>query len=163
MDPLIKSQLLYQLSYTPVPAPAPLRGPAARARNIRKKAALARRLRRGMSTGPGSGGGAVDFDHLETYCAGDMQVVTDVLVVFREQAQAWAERLADPGEGGPSEGWRDLAHTIKGAARGIGALALGEAADRAEHGAPSDLAAVRAELDAAVAEVEGYLTRIGGG
>lgn len=121
-----------------------------------------------MSTGPGSGGGAVDFDHLESYCAGDMQVVTDVLVVFREQAQAWAERLADPGEGrpgegGPSEGWRDLAHTIKGAARGIGALALGEAADRAEHGAPSDLAAVRAELDAAVAEVEGYLTRIGGG
>jgi len=103
-------------------------------------------------------GGAVDFEYLETFAAGDMAVVTDVLALFQGQAEGWMARLDAPGDG-----WRDLAHTIKGSARGIGATGLGEVADRAEHGDPSLAPELRAALADALAEIEGYLTRIGGG
>jgi len=102
--------------------------------------------------------GVVDFEYLETFCAGDMQVVAEVLTVFRDQAQLWADSLADP-----RADWRDLAHTIKGSARAVGARALGEAAERAENIGPAVLPLVKAELAEAMAEVEGYLSRIGGG
>lgn len=100
----------------------------------------------------------VDFDYLESFAAGDMQVITEVLELFQGQAEIWRGKLADPGDG-----WRDLVHTIKGASRGIGANRLGDAADRAERGDPSMAGEVRALLDETVAEIEGYLTRIGGG
>jgi HPt (histidine-containing phosphotransfer) domain-containing protein len=94
---------------------------------------------------------AVDFDYLETFAAHDRQVVREVLALFREQAVAWAEGL-DP----EKPGWRDVVHTIKGAARGVGANALGDACDKAEYGEPSDLPAVLAALNAAVDEIEAY-------
>ncbi len=108
-----------------------------------------------MSDAPGQ---IVDFDYLEGYAAGDMGVVTDVLALFRGQAEGWAAQLAAPGAG-----WRDLAHTMKGAARGIGANALGDLCDRAERGDASMAPQVKAMLAETVAEIEGYLTRIGGG
>lgn len=102
--------------------------------------------------------GVVDFEYLETFCAGDMQVIAEVLAVFRDQAQVWGDSLTNPGAD-----WKDLAHTIKGSARAVGARALGEAAEQAENLGPSVLPLVKAELAEAMAEVEGYLTRIGGG
>jgi HPt (histidine-containing phosphotransfer) domain-containing protein len=103
-------------------------------------------------------GDAVDFDYLEGFAAGDMQVVSEVLALFQQQADGWLQALEAPGEG-----WRDLVHTIKGAARGIGARALGDVADRAERGDPSLAPDVRLALADALADIEGYLTRIGGG
>jgi HPt (histidine-containing phosphotransfer) domain-containing protein len=103
-------------------------------------------------------GEAVDFDYLEGFAAGDMTVITEVLELFRQQAEGWLADLDAPGDG-----WRDLVHTIKGSAKGIGANALGEAADRAERGDPSMAPDVRAALVDALAAIEGYLTRIGGG
>ncbi|PZQ61042.1 MAG: Hpt domain-containing protein [Phenylobacterium zucineum] len=100
----------------------------------------------------------VDFDYLEGFAAGDMQVVTEVLAIFLAQAEGWRAQLE-----APSGGWRDLAHTIKGAARGIGATALGDVADRGERGDASTAPELREALDAAVADIEGYLTRVGGG
>ena len=50
--------------------------------------------------------GAVDFDYLERFAAGDEAVVQEVLGLFREQARRWSAML-DPG----SEGWRDALHT----------------------------------------------------
>ncbi|MBW8813994.1 MAG: Hpt domain-containing protein [Caulobacterales bacterium] len=100
----------------------------------------------------------VDFDYLEGYAAGDMTVVTEVLALFRGQAEGWITQLEAPGEG-----WRDLAHTIKGAARAIGAGALGDLADRGERGDASLAPQLKAMLAETVAEIEGYLTRIGGG
>lgn len=101
---------------------------------------------------------AVDFGYLEGFTAGDMQVVTEVLDLFRQQADLWQVKLDDPGDG-----WRDLAHTIKGAAKGIGANALGEVADRAERGDASMAGELRNALADVLAAIEGYLTRIGGG
>lgn len=103
-------------------------------------------------------GGAVDFDYLEGFTAGDMQVITEVLQLFQGQAEGWLARMDSP-----PEGWRDLAHTIKGAARGIGAQALGEVADRAERGDAGLAPELRAALTETLADIEGYLTRIGGG
>ena len=95
--------------------------------------------------------GAVDFAYLEGFVAGDIAVVLEVLALFRQQAEIWAETLD-----GETEGWRDVAHTIKGSARGVGAHALGDAAGRAERGTPADLPAVKAALDAAVADIAAY-------
>lgn len=96
-------------------------------------------------------GGAVDFGYLESFVHGDSAIVREVLDLFREQAEMWAETLRpeDPE-------WRNVVHTIKGAARGVGANALGDACEKAEFGRPEDLPAVREALDAAVAEIAAY-------
>jgi HPt (histidine-containing phosphotransfer) domain-containing protein len=100
----------------------------------------------------------IDFKYLEDFAAGDMRVVTEVLAMFKDQAQTWYDAL-----GVSTEGWAATLHTMKGASRGVGAFALGEAAEQAERLGPSVLSLVRAELQAAIADIEGYLTRVGGG
>ncbi|MHB8530595.1 MAG: Hpt domain-containing protein [Caulobacteraceae bacterium] len=95
--------------------------------------------------------GAVDFAYLEGYAANDPVVIDEVLGLFREQAALWA-RLLDPALGG----WRDAVHTIKGAARGVGAKALAEACETCEAGGPALLTAVRDALDAALADIAAY-------
>jgi HPt (histidine-containing phosphotransfer) domain-containing protein len=98
--------------------------------------------------------GTVDFGYLEGFAAGDRQVVSEVLGLFQQQAQAWTGSLdaADPG-------WRDLVHTIKGSARGIGANLLGDVCARAEAEGPERLPAVRAALEAAIADIAAYQAR----
>ena len=100
-------------------------------------------------------GRAVDFEFLETFAAGDADVVRDVLVLFLEQAKTWEIALARP-----DDGWRDLVHTIKGTARGIGAHALGDLAERAEQEGPQMGFEVLEGLNAATADVEAYLAGI---
>ncbi len=96
--------------------------------------------------------GAVDFACLESYAAGDLGVVEEVLDLFRQQAGLWAPLIV-PGQ----EGWRDAVHTIKGTARGIGAGALAEACETAEAKGEGHLPAVRDALDAALSDVAAYL------
>jgi HPt (histidine-containing phosphotransfer) domain-containing protein len=94
---------------------------------------------------------AVDFAYLENFAAHDAEVVRDVLTLFLQQADIWRARLG----GGDAE-LRDLAHTIKGAARGIGARDLGDVCELAEFGGPQQIPALRAALDEAVAEIVAY-------
>jgi len=102
--------------------------------------------------------GSVDFEYLERFTAGDTQVITEVLILFRQQAEGWLAGLEAPGDG-----WRDLVHLIKGSAKGIGARELGEIADQAERGDPAMAPQVRAALLDVLADIEGYLSRVGGG
>ena len=95
--------------------------------------------------------GAVDFPYLEAFAAGDAGVIDEVLGLFQEQAQLWSPLLDSE-----SEGWRDAAHTVKGAARGIGAHALAEACERAESQGPHALPDVHAALDAALFDIAAY-------
>lgn len=95
--------------------------------------------------------GAVDFAYLEDYAAGDRTVIEEVLALFREQASMWMPMLEPDGAG-----WRDAVHTIKGAARGIGAFSLGDACERAEQQGPSGLSGVRTAMDAALFDVAAY-------
>lgn len=100
--------------------------------------------------------GAVDFAQLEAYTLNDATVIEEVLRLFQQQAELWAP-LLDVGH----PGWRDAAHTLKGAAAGIGANALSAAAEAAERGdegvARRRLEKVRDALDAALMDVAAYL------
>ena len=98
--------------------------------------------------------GAVDFGYLEGFTAGDRQVISEVLALFLQQAEGWvvALRAADPG-------WRDVAHTIKGAARGIGANRLADACAKAEREGEGALPQVREALAQATAEIAAYQAR----
>lgn len=94
---------------------------------------------------------AVDFKYLENFVAGDVGIALEVLALFREQAESWLTQLEAPGDD-----WRATVHTIKGAARGVGARALGDACEVAEFGEPGDLPQVKAELARALEEVRAY-------
>lgn len=93
----------------------------------------------------------MDFSYLEGFVGGEVSIALEVVALFREQAPKWAAGLdsANPD-------WRAVAHTVKGAARGIGANALGDACDAAEVGAADRLPAARAALAAAVADIVAY-------
>jgi len=99
---------------------------------------------------------SVDFSYLESFVAGDMSIAFEVLALFRSQARVWAPGLV---ESNPD--WRAVAHTVKGAARGVGANALGDACHVAEFGQASDLPAVHAALAEAVAAMEAYMAEKG--
>lgn len=92
--------------------------------------------------------GAVDFDYLLSYAAQDLCLVEEVLGLFCEQVELWM-RLMDPE--GDAGAFRDGAHTLKGAALGIGARGLAEACAAAEADAlaGSGLRQVRLEAVAA--------------
>lgn len=96
--------------------------------------------------------GAVDFNYLESFAAGDTAMVEEVLGLFREQAALWRNML-DPGQ----EGWRDGLHALKGSARGIGASALSQACEAAEAEGPGSLGDVHSALDAALFDIAAYL------
>lgn len=106
-----------------------------------------------------------DPEHLDRMTSGDQDLQAEVLDLFRHQAELWG-RLLDPQF--PSDNWGDAAHTLKGAARGIGAWKLAdicqdaETLGREQKGDSSEsamvnravrLALVREALDEALAEV----------
>jgi HPt (histidine-containing phosphotransfer) domain-containing protein len=104
--------------------------------------------------------GAVDFAYLETYAAGDAVVIGEVLDLFREQSAMWT-RLLDPS--GKADGWRDGAHTLKGAALGIGAFHLAKICDQAEQASGQSeiermvlLERLRNALDAVLTDISAY-------
>ena len=111
-------------------------------------------MKSGVKVTSDEGSGAVDFAYLESFTAGDRQVISEVLALFRQQAEGWAGSLdaSDPG-------WRDVVHTIKGAARGVGANPLGAICARAEADGEGGLPAVREALQATVAEIAAYQAR----
>lgn len=100
--------------------------------------------------------GAVDFSHLEAYTLNDAVVIEEVLRLFQQQCEIWSPLLD-----ASHEGWRDAAHTLKGAASGIGAGVLAAAAEAAERGeragAEARLERLHAALNAALVDVAAYL------
>lgn len=95
--------------------------------------------------------GAVDFAYLENFAGGDAGMVEEVLSLFREQADIWRNLLTPE-----ASGWRDAVHTLKGAARGVGAFALGAACEHAEEAGDGALPGVHAALDAALFDIAAY-------
>jgi len=87
----------------------------------------------------------IDEGHLDKYVCGDAALRDEILSIFVEQAgkllSQFDTMLAD-------EHWRDVAHALKGAARGVGAWALGDLCEEAEMlvGETSGLAERRASL-----------------
>lgn len=71
----------------------------------------------------------IDLDQLKTMTGGDAALAAEALGIFRQSADLWA-RLLDPQA--EAAQWADAAHGIKGAARSVGAMALGDACEFAE-------------------------------
>lgn len=72
---------------------------------------------------------AIDLAQLEMMTGGDAELAVEALGIFRQSADMWS-RLLDP-QADPEQ-WADAAHGIKGAARSIGAMGLGDACEVAE-------------------------------
>ena len=87
---------------------------------------------------------AIDFNHLDAYTAGDHDLIHEVLRLFRGQVAQLIGTLAQAGD---AKTWKDTAHGIKGAARGIGAWGAAEAAADVEHANFADPSARAAALD----------------
>jgi HPt (histidine-containing phosphotransfer) domain-containing protein len=95
---------------------------------------------------------AIDVVHLNRQTMGDRSLEHEVLELFRRQARVLLfrfEALTSPSERA------DVAHTLKGSARGVGANRVAFAADELERSAKSGEPTGRAlaELAEAVAEV----------
>jgi len=92
-------------------------------------------------------GAAVDLAHLARYTGGDTALNAEVLRLFDAQASELVDKLQSILDARDTKSWKLAIHTLKGAARGIGAFGLGDAAAAAEPIDPSDSQTARAALE----------------
>jgi HPt (histidine-containing phosphotransfer) domain-containing protein len=107
---------------------------------------------------------AIDMDHLARYTGGDATLNAEILRLFDTQANELVARLNAILDARDGKSWKEVTHTIKGAARGVGAFALADAAALCE---PIDLAdrarastaivALKTHSDAVQAFIKSYL------
>ncbi len=114
-----------------------------------------------MSSGggrqPGKYARPVDLVHLSRHTMGDGALERDVLQMFVVQSQVHLIRLKDAQD---PVSWRTAAHTIKGAARGIGAWPVADAAEAAERVAgrdPDEMARALRDLDALIISTNQFI------
>ena len=74
----------------------------------------------------------VYLEHLARYTGGDKTLNAEILKLFDGQVSEMVGQLLSILEQRDARKWREVTHTIKGAARGVGAFAMGEAAATAE-------------------------------
>jgi HPt (histidine-containing phosphotransfer) domain-containing protein len=79
----------------------------------------------------------VDLAHLARYTGGDKSLNAEILRLFDGQISEMVEQLQSIIAQRDPKKWRQITHTIKGAARGVGAFAMGQAAADAEPVDPS--------------------------
>jgi len=77
----------------------------------------------------GAAGRPVDLVHLSRQTLGDRDLEREVLTLFERQSITMIQRLK---HATTARTWAEAAHTLKGSARGIGAFAVAEAAERVE-------------------------------
>jgi HPt (histidine-containing phosphotransfer) domain-containing protein len=99
---------------------------------------------------------AIDLEHLARYTGGDGALNADILKLFDGQISEMVGQLHAVLAARDAQRWREITHTIKGAARGVGAFAMGDAAAAAE---PADLASPAAEAAIRALEREGGAVR----
>ncbi len=71
----------------------------------------------------------IDIDHLEKYIMGDAALRDEILSIFAEQVEMLMGQF-DAAH--PDKSWKDTAHAMKGASRGVGAWKLGDLCEEAE-------------------------------
>lgn len=108
---------------------------------------------------------AVDLKHLATYTAGDLTLEKELALLFRVSTDRYLDQMLAETDG---QGWKDAAHGLKGAARGIGANEVARLAAYAEKLQGSAVRARRRsvlpELERAVSDAHAFLARhLGGG
>ncbi len=111
-----------------------------------------------------SAGKVIDLEHLARYTGGDRAVNAEVMRLFDGQANELVARLQTILDARDAKSWKEVTHTLKGAARGIGAFAMGDAAARCEPldlgdrvGASAAIATLKDRADAVQAFIHAYL------
>lgn len=89
---------------------------------------------------------AIDLEHLAKYTGGEKDLNGEILRLFDTQISTMVAELNGLLASQDVKRWREVAHTIKGAARGVGAFEMGEAAAKAEPVNPADDAEARAAI-----------------
>ena len=89
---------------------------------------------------------AIDLEHLARYTGGEKALNAEILRLFDGQITDMVGQLQTILAARDVKRWREVAHTIKGAARGVGAFDMGEAAAKAEPVNPADRPAALAAL-----------------
>jgi len=80
----------------------------------------------------------VDMDHLARYTGGDATLNAEVLDLFATQSVELLSDLRAVMDARDAKGWKEITHSLKGAARGIGAFDFGDAVAHAEGAIPTD-------------------------
>jgi HPt (histidine-containing phosphotransfer) domain-containing protein len=92
----------------------------------------------------------IDLEHLARYTGGEKDLNGEILRLFDSQVTSMVAELNGLLASRDAARWREVAHTIKGAARGVGAFGMGEAAAKAEPIHPAD----RPDAEAAIQKLE---------
>jgi HPt (histidine-containing phosphotransfer) domain-containing protein len=76
----------------------------------------------------------IDLDHLNRYTGGNRGLNEEILRLFEDQCTATLAGLEElaRADGVGSRSWLQLTHTLKGAARGVGAFGVADIAAEAE-------------------------------
>ena len=88
----------------------------------------------------------IDLDHLARYTGGEKALNVEILWLFDSQVTDMVGQLNALLTGRDAKRWREIAHTIKGAARGVGAFGMGEAAAAAEPVDPANAERAKAAI-----------------
>ena len=88
----------------------------------------------------------VDVNHLNRYTGGDASLNREILQLFDTQCREMVVKLEELAGQGDLAGkaWKELTHSLKGAARGVGAFGLADVAAEAEKLTNDRLAAIEA-------------------
>ncbi|HWF65341.1 MAG TPA: Hpt domain-containing protein [Rhizomicrobium sp.] len=86
---------------------------------------------------------AIDLEHLARYTGGERALNEEVLRLFDGQITAMVAELRALLASRDAKRWREVAHSIKGAARGVGAFSMGDLAAAAEPINPADAPAAK--------------------
>ena len=102
----------------------------------------------------------IDLDHLARYTGGEKTLNAEILKLFDNQVTDMVGQLNVLLEVRDAKRWREITHTIKGAARGVGAFGMGDAAAAAEPVDPANaekaLAAIQL-LESEAQTVRGFI------
>jgi HPt (histidine-containing phosphotransfer) domain-containing protein len=74
----------------------------------------------------------IDLSHLARYTGGERALNGEILRLFDNQLRDMVSNLKAVLDRRDTKSWREITHMIKGAARGVGAFPVGEAAAAAE-------------------------------
>lgn len=106
----------------------------------------------------------IDLDHLARYTGGERALNAEILKLFDSQVTDMVGQLNALIDIRDAKRWREIAHTIKGAARGVGAFGMGEAAAAAEPIDPANadkakaaIATLQIEADSVRGFIQNYL------
>jgi HPt (histidine-containing phosphotransfer) domain-containing protein len=110
---------------------------------------------------------AVDLHHLSRYTGGDETLNAEVLRLFDTQVTEMVGKLRAVLDARDAKSWREVTHTLKGAARGIGAFSFADAAAAAEPidpvrdrgNASIAISLLKSNSDAVQAFIKDYLAR----